>query len=307
MIQCFEPDLSRVDIFGNGDELAQILGKDRDQKGQRVRSYPETEFIYYASLTNPVLVTDKHKISLLDPIKRDTVDALYSRDIKITHYNNTSLRFDERKYVDVWGPSIDTLLFCRGLNKIDLDRVYNAIEIGCGSGFITKHVINIANNLKQITAIDLNAYSELCVNDNIDDKRLVSVTGNAVNYISGKKFDLIICNPPYIPRPDSIDDNPYEGVGLLSHLIININRLLTPDGMIVTNISSLCKKIADKAIKISGAKTETLDTMEVPLKVFNVINNPGWIKYLETRGLKNESKNGYNLWQTISIKKITVA
>jgi len=305
MIQQFESDLSRVDIFGNGDELAQILGRDRDENGQRVRTYPETESLYYSSFSDPILVTDKYKISLLDPVKRDTVDALYSRDIKITLYEKTSLRFDERKYVDVWGPSIDTLLFCRGLKKIDLSGICNAIEIGCGSGFITKYIIDNTTNLKKITAIDLNEFAEMCVRDNINDDRLSLVTGNAVDYIAGKKFDLVICNPPYIPRPDSIDDNPYEGVGLLSYLIKAIQQHLNPEGMIITNISSLCEEIALKAISEAGAHAETIDTMEVPLKVYNVINNPEWIKYLEKRGLKKERKNGYDLWQTITITKIT--
>lgn len=42
------------------------------------------------------------------------------------------------------------------------------------------------------------------------DRRAEFVLGNVTSYLRRKSFDLIVCNPPYIPRPKAIEDNAYE-------------------------------------------------------------------------------------------------
>lgn len=83
-----------------------------------------------------------------------------------------------------------------------------------------------------------------------------------------------MCNPPYIPRPKAIEDNPYEGLELLIYLIKNFNKDL------IINVSNLADDIIDPIVAASGAKVELLDYMEVPLKVGNVLNNKEWLDYL---------------------------
>ena len=127
--------------------------------------------------------------------------------------------------------------------------------------------------------------------------------GNGLKKINGKKFDLIICNPPYIPRPHSIDDNPYEGIELLDHLMHEGQKYLSPDGIFITNISSLCwKTVLSKKPKM---KMQILGKMKVPLKVNNVLNNKQWIGYLENHGLKKKLNRGYEYWQDIIIVMFT--
>jgi methylase of polypeptide subunit release factors len=57
---------------------------------------------------------------------------------------------------------------------------------------------------------DINPNAEAYFNDHYDDPRFFFYLGDAKKYMESHKFDLIACNPPYIPRPKSIDDNPYE-------------------------------------------------------------------------------------------------
>ena len=113
------------------------------------------------------------------------------------------------------------------------------------------------------------------------------------------KFDLLICNPPYVPRRDSIDDNPYEGVELLYHLVHSGQDYLNPGGVLLINISSLCWNIVFK--KKPFMKIKIFEKMEVPLKVNNILNNRAWLSYLEKNGLKKRYKNGYDYWQTLFI------
>lgn len=306
MIHRFDKQLSRLEIYANGDELAQVMGMDRDERGRRISSYPEEKRMHVATLRDPVLVTDTYKIAQLDPATRDTVFALHGRSIRHTEYDGTRLRFDERRYKDVWGPSIDTLLFCRALENTDLSDVKKGIEVGCGSGFIAKYLLGNAPDLESMTLVDFNPYALICANENIEDERARYVSQDALEYFGDRKFDLIVCNPPYIPRPESIDDNPYEGIGLLSYLINNADKHLNKGGRIVTNISSLCEESAYRTIGEAGVRARVIDSLEVPLKVYNVLNNREWIGFLEERGLKKGYKRGYEYWQKLNITEISV-
>lgn len=302
MIIEFSDGLKKQDIYANGDELAQILGFDRDDKGNKVYSWPKDKKVHVAAFNNPVLVTDNFKIAQLDSVKRDTLFALFSAPIKTTMYCNTSLDFEQKKYPGVWGPSIDTLLFCRALRKANLDFVKTAVEVGSGSGFISKFIINNSKSLKKINLIDLNSRARDCAKASIKDKRAKFFAGNAIKFLEKKqKYDLVMCNPPYIPRPKSIDVNPYEGLSLLVFLIKNAKRLLNENGVFITNISSLCWEMIVRVVKEAGVTMKVIDSMEVPLKVYNVLNNKEWMDYLLKKGLKKEAKEGYDYWQTINI------
>lgn len=46
--------------------------------------------------------------------------------------------------------------------------------------------------------------------DHDEDGKTHFHLGSGIDYLKDRKFDLLVCNPPYIPRPKSIDDNPYE-------------------------------------------------------------------------------------------------
>jgi len=303
MIIKFDLNLKNQEIYANGDDLSRALAIDKDEKGNRVYTWPKNKKQYVVTLKNPVLVTDFYKICQLKPTLRDTVLALFSYPLKITEYENTSLEFEQQKYPGVWGPSIDTLLFCKALKKLNLNNFKTAVELGCGSGFISKYLLN-NSKIKRIDLIDLNPHATRCAKNNINDARAKFYTGNAIDLIRGKKYDLIICNPPYIPRPKSIDDNPYEGITLLHFLITNAKNLLNKNGVIITNISTLCEHLTTPLIKNSNVKVKFLEILEVPLKVYNVLNNTEWMNYLLKKGLKKQVKKGYEYWHTIKIVQI---
>ncbi|MBI5065491.1 methyltransferase [Candidatus Woesearchaeota archaeon] len=303
MILKFNSDLTKQEIYANGDDLSRALAFDKDGRGRRVYSWPKEKKKLVVTFKNPLLVTDSYKISQLNPTLRDTVFALFSYPLKITEYENTSLEFEQQNYPGVWGPSIDTLLFCKALKKLNSNNFKTAIEMGCGSGFISKYLIN-NSKIKRMDLADLNKYAIKCAKNNIKNKKAKFHVGDALKFLKNKKYDLILCNPPYIPRPKSIDDNPYEGIYLLNYLITKAKNNLTKNGVIITNISSLCEHLVKPLAKENNVKITILESLEVPLKVYNVLNNPAWMKYLLKRGLKKQLKQGYEYWQKINIVKI---
>lgn len=304
MIIKFAKNLSRQEIYANGVELAAVMGIDKDEKGKRVYVWPDDKTLYVAAIQNPILATDIYKISKFNPILRDTLFKLFESPVRITEYDGVSINFEQDKYRGVWGPSIDTLLFCRALGKINLVGAKNIIEIGAGSGFITKYLLHKISSIKKATLVDLNPYAIQCCKDNIGDRRAEFIAGDGVACLEGKKYDLIICNPPYVPRQKSIDDNPYEGTGLLKYLIKNLDKYLNENGKFITNISSLSGKEIYGIIRSVKISAKKIDAMAVPLKVCNVLNNKKWMGYLAKHGLKKRRKNGYDYWQTITITEL---
>lgn len=300
-----DAEISKLDIYALGRELALIMGNDKNEAGQRVYDWPDSMTEYVASIGNPVLMTDHHQLSRLgegDPVVRDTALALYGFRKRVTRYADTELSFDQASYPGVWGPSIDTILCCRALTRMQLGPIKTAIEIGAGSGFITKFLLEHDATLERATLVDMMPAAIQACQDAIDDPRARYYVGDGMEFLEHARADLVISNPPYIPRPRSIDDNPYEGVGLLVDMIERASTFLNPGGKLLLNYSHVCADIAEAAMEASDLEGRLIDSMHVPLKVYNVLNNEEWLRYLlEEKGLIKERKRGYDYWHTIQV------
>ncbi len=305
MIIEFSDELDTMNVYAQGKELASMFAQDKDEQGQRVYTWPKTKKQLIYSFSNPVLLTDNFCIAQLSPTLRDSLFNLFQATIKTTTYKTTSIVFNNQIYLGVWGPSIDTLLLCKAIDSLKLSSVQSAAEIGSGSGFVAKHVLKQLPHLENMDLYDLNEHALTCWKDNIDDKRAQFLIGDATQLMQGKTYDLVICNPPYIPRPKSIDDNPYEGVFLIAHLLEQAHTYLNEKGKLILNFSSLCRHLVDPLIEKYNLEMKQLDEMKVPLKVFNVLNNPQWLSYLEQNGLEKIEREGYEYWHTITIFEIT--
>lgn len=311
MILRFDRELTRLDVHANGTELASIMGMDRDEQGERVHTYPRDKSSFVTSFDHPVLVTDNHRIAALgedDPVLRDTVFALFESGERITEYDGTRLAFVQDKYPGVWGPSIDTLVLSRALEKLEGGPPRTAVEIGAGSGFVTKRLLETTPDLQQATMVDMNPTAILACRDAVTDERARFHTGDGMAFLASHESDVVICNPPYIPRPEAIGDNAYEGVGLIVDLIEKAVDYLAPGGRLLLNVSSLCMHIARRALDDADVDFQQVDTLDVPLKVYNVLNNRLWLDYLLAEcNLVEERRDGYDYWQTLHILEVTAS
>ncbi|MDP3882346.1 MAG: class I SAM-dependent methyltransferase [Nanoarchaeota archaeon] len=300
MIIKLSPDLKKEEIYANGNELANIMGMDRE-RGRRVLDYPMEKKVFVHSFNNPVLLTDNYRISQLNPSLRDTIFSLFSSRLRIVEYDGVGT-IDDGTYKSVWCPSIDTILFALALKRLFRKRenFHRAVEIGTGSGFLSKYALAKNKHIGSILVNDLNPFAIKCAMNNIHDKRVVFYQGDGIEKIKEDKYDLIMCNPPYIPRPDSIDDNPYEGVSLLYNLVHNGHSYLNKNGILIVNISSLCAHILFK--RKPKMKMTVLAKLKVPLKVNNVMNNKEWLRYLTGKKIiKKKFNRGYEYWQELKI------
>lgn len=116
--------------------------------------------------------------------------VLTYRGIKMTWYPATG----------VWPPCLDSYFFVTAaVNSWRTDEK-NVLEIGCGTGIIGLHFRRLTN-CQSVFMIDRNPQAVIHTQANIE---LVGVKGVSVhlqefptNGAIDKKFDLLMCNPPY--------------------------------------------------------------------------------------------------------------
>lgn len=308
MYQRFNKDLTTQEIYLNGSELATIGGKDRDEQWNKVYSYPESQKELVATLNNPVLVTDHLKViqDVTDYARQQTVLALIGKQHKITEYGDVIFDFDQQSYPSLWWPNIDTLNLCRWLWGLDLSWVKVGCEVWSGPGFISKFVVDKNPRINQRDMYDIDDGAQKYFDDHFSGKEQYGVMnltiGDATQSMQGKSYDLITCNPPYIPREWSIEDNPYEWLQLISHLIKQRKNLLNPWGKLVINISSLSNNTLNEIFNEEWIKPENLWFKKVPLKVFNTLNNKERLQNLiENYGLQTINDPGqHKYWHYIS-------
>jgi predicted RNA methylase len=309
MLMKISEDLRSQQIWAEGNELVYIMGRDRDASGKRITQRPYSEKELVAEIMDPVLLTDNHRISLMEPAKRDTVFSLYQSFPRTTEYDGVSVSWDPRIYKNVWGPSIDTVVFAKAMKDSCIFgmNIDSMVDIGCASGFLGKYSIEKCPQIVEAHFVDLNPYAVKCAEDNVR-KKIGKKKFKVMDGLDLKgKFDLVICNPPYVPRPDGIDGNQYEGFGLMREMIANVKSHVNSGGMLVTNYSSLCEKVAREAIDAaekSGATMKHIGTMRVPLKVNPILNNKEWLDYLIRNGLERKMEKGYEFFHTINIIEV---
>lgn len=294
MLAKFSADLRTQEIFAVGREQTAIMG--RNEVGPDILVH---------TFSDPVLVTDSYRIGRQNPTLRDSLFALYASWPRTIEYDGISVTWDSNRYIGVWGPSIDTLLIAKGLKKIlaENSNTLTAIEIGCGSGYLSKYILRNCSKIKSMIVNDINPDAIKCARDNIQDIRAKYKAGDGLKLLSQNTFDLIVCNPPYVPRPNSVEINPYEGIGVLNKLIHDSHKYLNPGGTIVIGLSNLADRIV--FAKKPKLQFRTIEEMNVPLKINNVLNNREWIGYLQDRNLIKDNHNGYNFWHRIKVISAT--
>ena len=276
------------------------------------------DILLLEEIARPLLLYPTAEIAAKTSTERDMTFNLYRYGNYITEMDGVMVEWNADEDKNVWGPSIDTVFFLHVLKKHGLckESVHTASEIGTGNGMLAKGVTLFCRNLEDMEITDINLNALKCAERNIrrgminSDLCITSIHGPGVKKIGGR--DLLLLNPPYIPKKNANETNPYEGTGLMREVIENRLRLLNPnnpEAAIVINYSSLAQKDFDSYM--DGAEevdVELLDTLMVPLKINWASIDPEWMEYLLAEcglELRDESIYGYKYWHTLKIVKIT--
>jgi hypothetical protein len=305
-------ELDRLDVYADLPlEQTGILGMRAAKK----------EPVPVAGFKDPVLLTDNHLVADLVPHIRDTVFALYQSYPRTVRYDGVQVSWSPFDFPRVWCPSIDTVFLARALKR-NLAGVKSFAEIGTGSGFLTKYALE-HGQLERAVATDINidaircAYTALQECADADKASLLNVNSEAERLGLVGQYDLLLSNPPYVPRPGEAHDNPYEGLDLVAKLAAEGQSLLAPAGKIILNVSSVAGDAWQEWYTREGFVVELKETLRVPLKVNAITSqispeSKAWISFLLERGLLESEADfgdasGYRFWHHLRVFEITRA
>ena len=277
-----------------------------------------TEFVF---INQPVLMTNRPLTKKLmcnnnDKIRKECenkVDVFYNTDKRLTLYDGVSVVFDQKIYFKVFGPNIDTILFCSALKKLFNDpkkQFASFFEIGIGSGFIAKYIKTKKPDIIGMM-IDIEEQSVAFAKDELkiadkwtttesngftihtSENNIQLILGDALLYLSisnNPKCDLMVCNPPYIPsnnessnidpKNSQIKRNFFEGTYLMRYLINNIKKLSNKSMiLIISSTSFQVEHVMVELNKTQNVKLSILLEKQVPLNVYHT-NNDGKVMYI---------------------------
>ena len=123
----------------------------------------------------------------------------------------------------------------------------NALDLGTGSGYLTR---TLSQNFSQVIATDIDFNSLINQNKKIKN-RICCDAADALNC----KFDLIVCNMPYLQSDEISDrkvDGGKEGVEVPLKIIKSAVKCLNDSGKMLFVTSSLAnyEKLIDESQKL---------------------------------------------------------
>jgi release factor glutamine methyltransferase len=147
----------------------------------------------------------------------------------------------QSRSADSYVPAEDTFFLA---DHIKDEKGTSALEIGTGSGYLSKI---LERNFELLISTDIDFHS-LRTQDQKTQNGICCMGADAL----GAKFDLIVCNLPYLPSEKIIDrtvDGGPEGLEVPLGIIKSANLCLRPGGKMLYLTSSLANY--EKLIKIT--------------------------------------------------------
>jgi len=295
-------------------------------------------------ILEPISVIDHPKtvfdlwsaIDQATPRARNALKTILATGHKLVAHRDILVHVDRRREERVFGPSIDTLLMAEALAQ-GIYETYvmpgasasiaprNALGVGCGSGFIAAGMIRHLSSLVELFAVDIEHDSVSCTNKNL--KIAVSAPGAAsraiIRLLTGpfessvlnRRFDLVVCNPPYIPVPpvgELTDSGLLDyvravgGLDLLQLVTRDAEKLLTAQGQLLLMTSSVSAGAALDSLhgNLSVDRPLGQDGYEAVFDVEAVLERPAWLSFLmDGRGLTERNGVYYHRLHPLWVRR----
>jgi release factor glutamine methyltransferase len=148
----------------------------------------------------------------------------------------------------VFRPRSDTWLLAAAMRRLPQLRGGAVLDVCAGTGAIA--VAAALGGARAVTAVDVSARAVLAVrlNARLNGVRVEALRGDLLDAVGGRRFDVIVSNPPYLPGDDDLlpgrgaarhTEAGTTGRLLLDRLIDAAPAHLTPGGLLLVTHSSI--------------------------------------------------------------------
>ncbi|MEU9151308.1 HemK2/MTQ2 family protein methyltransferase [Streptomyces sp. NPDC048417] len=173
----------------------------------------------------------------------------------------------------VYTPQHDTLLLAQALGREHIGAGAAVLDVGTGAGALA---LVAARRGARVTAVDRAYRAVLATRLNARLARLsVEVLhGDLFGPVVGRRFDLVVSNPPYVPTPEAVLrrhraavawDAGVDGRLLLDRICRRVHTSLRPGGVLLLVHSALCGIAPTLAcLERSGLAARVTDRRLVP-------------------------------------------
>lgn len=173
----------------------------------------------------------------------------------------------------VYRPQADTHLLAEALDREEVGPRTDALEIGTGTGALA---LRAADRGARVTAVDVSWPAVVTARLNALRRRLPLrlLHGDFLVRTAGRRFDLVVTNPPYVPAPDvrppargperAWDAGP-DGRAVIDRICASAPALLRPGGVLLMVHSGMCGA-EETVTRLAGAglAAEVSESVSVP-------------------------------------------
>ncbi|MCD6327016.1 hypothetical protein J7M28_05635 [bacterium] len=231
------------------------------------------------------------------PLGESVTRAFNNGLVRIT-YDGISVFWRQKK--DLWPPSIDAFHMVRNLDSDGYAKIpaRTVCDVGCGTGFLGLWACNKNVSHKHVTFSDwlLSPLFVTYTNFSYFPHTLTLtphyMLGLHDNWISKppfgfrRLFDIVLCNPPYLPSIPGFEDVLYDstvaGTDLLEYVI---EHAATLGRTVYVNFSSIAQKEVNAVLRRTGHSLRRVGQAKiVPFRVRHAFDKVGYTHALAEDG-----------------------
>ncbi|QNN23350.1 methyltransferase [Planctomycetales bacterium ZRK34] len=241
---------------------------------------------------------------------KDELDSRMSNGHVAFNYHGH--KFYWRRGRELWPPSIDSLHMLSDLESYGLSelRCKSLLDLGAGTGFLGICATTRNPNITTLTFSDWLltpcVYSMTNWALNRASRRHVTASSELGlftwwNKLGTPTYDIVICNPPYLPiigdHRDLRGRSTVAGTDLLKYIICHAKEI---GKQVFIQFSNLAAKDACIAEQKSGNRLQPVgDPHSVPFRVPAALERPEYLARLETLGLQLNHNHRHPYWHTV--------
>ncbi|MFB4419642.1 HemK2/MTQ2 family protein methyltransferase [Streptomyces sp. QL37] len=200
----------------------------------------------------------------------------------------------------VYAPQHDTLLLMAALNREDIGPGTEVLDVGTGSGALALHA---ARRGARVTAVDVawRAVATARLNALLHHRRITVRRSDLLSALPGRSYDLVICNPPYVPSPlgrlpghgaARAWEAGRDGRAILDRICRTAPAALRPGGRLLLVHSGLCdSEVTLRHLADAGMRAHVSHRALVPLGP--VLRSR--LRWLRATGLMDEEETAEEL------------